>query len=299
MTRGVGNSSLRRGIAGAQSSGERHWDEGIVELKLSKIMHLSDHMKKAKGAALFFGTTIGGALFGIDSVKEAQNAFSEWIEVEKQIAADESEWAVEKEVMENSIEFMKEELDRLKEIIKSSEETASAGERKRAELEERKASYDAVMQEVESVVSDFESEIKKLADTWPGAFLSAISAPLGRIPNEDQVDDVPLTLRLQNIVVILSQFDKFQSMISKDTEIQEIAGTSREVTTLYYGFAYAYFVDASGEHAGYGYPNEAGEEGWSWVSDADLAPKVQDLVAVYDRSQEAVFVGLPAKIVTP
>ena len=257
---------------------------------------LSRIMGARRTGALALGLFLGGHLNGVEWVRDAQNALSEWIEVEKRISADRSEWAVEKEVLQDSIEFMKTELERLEEIIATAQETASAGERKRAELEELKAKHDAVTDAMRESVEAYENRIKEMAETWPKAFLSEIATPLKRIPSAETAVDVPLTLRLQNIVVILTQFDKFNSMISKETEIQDVDGVSREVTTLYYGFAYAYFVDGNGEYAGYGYPRE---EGWEWVADASLAPKVSDLLTVYDRTKEAVFIGLPASIATP
>lgn len=256
-------------------------------------------MNKSKCIIISAGMLLGSVLQGAESVKSAQDALAKWIEVEKQIAADESEWAVEREVIANSIAFMETEATRLEEIIETAKSTASAGERKRAELDEKKADYDALLEEVESSIINYENSIRELSLGWPAGFLTQIERPLSNMPTEEEADKVALTVRLQNIVVILSQFDKFQSMISKDIEIQDVEGESREVTTLYYGFAYAYFVDGTGEYAGYGYPKPDGSPGWLWKSDSSLAEKIQTLVGVFDRSQEAVFVDLPAKIMTP
>ncbi len=253
-------------------------------------------LEKFRAASgLVLGLAFSSTLLAQDKIRETQDALAEWIKVEKQISADKSEWVAQKEVLQNSIEFMKDELGRLEETIASSRETASAGERKRAELEEEKAKLDAVMEDMRGSVLQYETAILKQSKTWPEAFLKQIETPLKRIPSEEQRDSAPLTMRLQNIVIVLSQFDKFQNMITKDIGIQEVDGASREVITLYYGFAHAYFVDGSGKYSGYGYPKS---DKWEWITDASLASKVQDLVAVYERSVDASFVGLPAKIAT-
>src|SRR5690606_17256651 len=135
-------------------------------------------------------------------------------------------------------------------------------------------------------IGGYEDEIRTMAATWPQVFLDQVATPLKRMPTGPQLESAPLTMRLQNVAVILTQFDKFQSIITKDTGVQDVNGVSREVNTLYYGFAYAYFVDGTGEYAGYGFPTDSG---WEWVADANLAPAVQELVAVYDRSVEAGF----------
>lgn len=232
-----------------------------------------------------------------NSVTDAQNMLSEWISVEKQISEDKSEWLSQRETLLNSIEFMEVEIESLEETIATAEETASAGEKKRAELDERKEGLDAVTEEMKGAILGYESRILELAETWPAAFLESVETVLKRIPKkEEEVATAPLTIRLQNVVAILSQFDKFQSAITKDTGVQEVDGEPREVTTLYYGFAYAYFIDGSGEYAGYGYPES---DGWKWVSDPEVSDTVAQLVAVYDRSVDASFLGLPAQVVTP
>lgn len=232
-----------------------------------------------------------------DIVKDTQNVLSEWISLEKQISEEKFAWVEQKEVIENSIEFMDTEIASLKEIIKTAEETASAGEKKRAELDVEKADLDAATSVMESAVEGYESQIKELSLTWPHAFRKSVDTFLKRIPTEERKETTQITIRLQNIVAIMSQFDKFQSVVTKDTGIQEVGGESREVTTLYFGFAYAYFIDGTGEYAGYGYPSS--EKGWDWTPDPAIAEKVSQLVSIYDRSIDASFLGMPAKIVTP
>lgn len=232
-----------------------------------------------------------------DIVKDTQNVLSEWISLEKQISEEKVAWVEQKEVVENSIEFMETEIASLKDIIKTAEETASAGEKKRTELDEKKEGLDEATEVMTAAVESYESQIKELALTWPSAFLDTVGTFIKRIPNEEQKETTPITIRLQNVVAIMSQFDKFQSVVTKDTGIQEVGGESREVTTLYFGFAYAYFIDGTGEYAGYGYP--AASEGWDWTPDSSIAEKVSQLVSIYDRTIDASFLSMPAKIVTP
>lgn len=234
---------------------------------------------------------------GADIVKDTQHMLSEWISLEKQISEEKFEWIEQKEVLENSIEFMDTEIESLQDIIETAEETASAGERKRSGLDEEKAKLDAATDDITAAVEVYENRIKELSLTWPNAFRESVETFLKRIPTEEQSTTTPITTRLQNVVAIMSQFDKFQSVVTKDTGIQEVGGEPREVTTLYFGFAYAYYVDGTGEYAGYGYPSS--DKGWEWTTDPSLSENVSQLVSIYDRSIDARFLGMPAKIVTP
>jgi len=237
-------------------------------------------------------------LWSQDAVKQTQSLLQEWIQTEKQISADRSEWAVERAVIEDTVDFMSEEIERLEGVIAEAAESASAGERKRTALEAEEAKLTAVTTALEETIGTYESQILALSKTWPKTFLASIRRPLDRIPEEEEASKAAPTMRLQNVISILLAFDKFNSVVTKDLEVHEIEGTSREVTTLYYGMAFAYFVDGSGTYAGYGHPAPSGE-GWEWTADPALAPAVSDLVGVFEQTQEAAFVAVPAKIVTP
>lgn len=250
---------------------------------------------------ILFFSACGSTTLGLSAqsdVLASQNTLVKWIETEKVISSERNEWAVEKAVVTSSIEFMQGEITRLEEVIKASKETASAGERKRAELQAEQERLQAVSDALADVVGGYETSIQKLAKGWPDAFLSMIRVPLDRIPEADEAGKAALTMRLQNVIVILSQYDKFNSVVTKDKGVQEIEGTSREVTTLYYGSAFAYFVDGSGSYAGYGFPKTSGD-GWDWVVDPSLSATISELVAVLDQTTEAKFLALPAKITTP
>lgn len=256
------------------------------------------HKNALKGLAAAGALSLTGLYSAsADVVKDTQHMLSEWISLEKQISEEKFEWIEQKEVLENSIEFMETEIASLKDIIKTAEETASAGERKRSELDTEKEKLDSATDDITAAVDSYEAKILELSLTWPNAFREAVDTFLKRIPNEEQKKTTPITTRLQNVVAIMSQFDKFQGIVTKDTGIQEVAGESREVTTLYFGFAYAYYVDGTGEYAGYGYPSS--DKGWDWKTDPTIAEDVSQLVAIYDRSIDAQFLGMPAKIVTP
>ncbi|EDY82349.1 hypothetical protein VDG1235_1970 [Verrucomicrobiia bacterium DG1235] len=255
------------------------------------------HRTFFKLRTIVFGSSLlAPCLLTADIVKDTQHVLSEWISLEKQVSEEKNEWIEQKEVLENSIEFMETEISSLKEIIKTAEETSSVGEKKRVELEEKKGALDEASEDMNAAVERYEERIKELSLSWPASFLDTVETFLKRIPGEDQKANTPITIRLQNVVAILSQFDKFQSVVTKETGVQDVDGESREVTTLYFGFAYAYFIDGSGEYAGFGKPSD---DGWEWTADLAMAEDVAQLVAIYDRTIDAKFLGLPAQIVTP
>lgn len=228
-----------------------------------------------------------------DAYRSSQDMLREWIQVEKQISGEQNQWMLEKEILQDTIGFLKQEKERLDEVIAESEESASASERRQAELEEQRERYREVADHFRSVAGEFEAKIRRLVPTWPQPFLEEIRTPLGRMPSEENADSVSLSMRLQNIAAILNQFDQFNSVVTKVSEVQSGAEGQREVTTLYFGVGHAYFVDAAGNYGGYGRP---GPEGWVWTEDPALIPDIRRLAEIHDQSQEAVFVGLPLEV---
>ncbi|CAA7072348.1 DUF3450 family protein, partial [Lentimonas sp. CC11] len=100
--------------------------------------------------------------------------------------------------------------------------------------------------------------------------------------------------RVQNIVGILSQADKFNTTITQTSESRELdSGKVVEVRTLYWGLAMAYYVDAAGEYAGIGFP---GKDGWEWPQIDGAGPQIKKLLDVYEGSEEIQFVEVPARI---
>jgi len=99
---------------------------------------------------------------------------------------------------------------------------------------------------------------------------------------------------VQNIVGILSQTDKFNTTITQTSESRKIdGGKTVEVRTLYWGLATAYYVDSSGQYAGYGYPTAAG---WEWPRLDDAGETIKRLIDVYEGTGKIQFIQVPAHI---
>lgn len=238
--------------------------------------------------------TLVTALNADQAVEDSQQKLSEWISIEKQIADDKHTWAMEKEIMADSISLMKGEIEELANQIKEFEESASTTEIKKAELNEEKETYNEISTEVKALLSGYEKELKAIFPSLPDPLLTQIKPLTARMPEDSAETDISISSRLQNIVGILTAVDKFNSVVTKDTGIQEIAdGNTAEVTKLYFGLASAYFVDGSGNYAGHGRPSS---EGWEWTVDNSISESVQGLVGVYEGTKEASFIAVPVTL---
>jgi hypothetical protein len=117
---------------------------------------------------------------------------------------------------------------------------------------------------------------------------------LKRIPSDSAAAKAGPVERMQNVVGILSEVDKFNGAISVVSEIRRNpAGAEVQVETLYIGLGHAFFVDKTGDYAGVGVP---AADGWQWTPRSELAGRIQKTIAIYNNSLPAAFVSLPVAI---
>jgi hypothetical protein len=226
--------------------------------------------------------------------EETRNILQEWVKVKALISEEREEWAVEKAAMTDTISLLGEEKIYLEKQIETREEAAASAVNERTELSVKKESLDAQAEEISELLVSYEESISDLVGYLPDFLQEELSPLIRRLPDEDSmsVDQIGLARRLQTVVGILSQSDKFNSSLSLRSELRQVedGGAERETTTLYFGLAYAVFVDAEGSYAGYGIPGEAG---WNWTVDTAAAPAIQQLIAVYKSETPATYVSVP------
>ena len=117
---------------------------------------------------------------------------------------------------------------------------------------------------------------------------------LFRSPLDASATTLSISQRLQSIVGVLTQVDKFNTAVEIAPEQREFEGNRVQVTTIYFGLGAAYYADRSGEHAGYG---RSTEKGWQWVPDASIAADVLRLIDMYEGNTTQIeFVPMPVNI---
>jgi hypothetical protein len=115
-----------------------------------------------------------------------------------------------------------------------------------------------------------------------------------RIPSDPATTKASGLERLQNVVGIVNEVDKFNAAVTVVSEVQKNPSDAEvQVETMYVGLAQAYFVDKAGDYAGVGLPSG---QGWQWMPKNELAGKIQKSIAMYKNAAPADFVSLPVQI---
>ncbi|MFQ3226125.1 MAG: chromosome segregation ATPase [Lentimonas sp.] len=252
-------------------------------------------MKTTLLLALALGAPIAStSLHAADSLQDTRNVLDQWVQTRQITSKETSDWQLEESILTDTQSLLANELDRLNETLKTLESSASAADEDRSQLTEKKEHLTAASAVVESTIGDLEMQMKQIIATLPEPLVNKIKPLIRRLPEDPASTKLSLGERVQNIVGILSQADKFNATITETSESREISkGKVVEVRTLYWGLAMAYYVDANGTYAGIGYPTG---NGWEWPQIDGAGAAIQDLLNVYEGSEDIQFVQVPARI---
>jgi predicted nucleic acid-binding Zn-ribbon protein len=229
-----------------------------------------------------------------NKVTETRDVLDKWVETRQIISKEKSDWKIEQSILGDTITLLNNELERLATSLKELEASATAADEDRSQLTAEKETLSAAAAVVEANIGELETQLKRIIKSLPAPLVDKIKPLVRRLPDDSANTKLTLGERVQNIVGILSQADKFNTTLTETSESREInGGKTVEVRTLYWGLAMAYYVDASGEYAGIGYP---GVNGWEWPQIEGKGPEIKRLIDVYEGAEEIQFVEVPARI---
>jgi hypothetical protein len=227
-------------------------------------------------------------------LEETVNTLEQWVETERLISETRAEWETNKASMDNLVSIYTQEIETLKEIIEAAEKDTSAAETRRAELTEQ----DKAVKEFETKVVDglveAEKAIKGLKAVLPPPLQEELGPLFSTIPDDPTTSKLSIGQRIQPLVAILTQVQKFNQVVTVVEGFREFeAGRTVQTEKIYFGLGAAYYVDQADEHAGIG---EMGPDGWVWEDDPKLVPMVRSFIEIYRGTQQAKYVKLPVTV---
>ena len=196
------------------------------------------------------------------SVDETRLLVSKWVEARKLIASEKADWSEEKAVLEQLIARYESELSAVDSQI---QEATSSAEKAQKEREALLAENDGLINaadKMKELVVVLEKRLKTVIELFPEPLVvDTLDRLIKQMPEDPEDTRASLSARLQLIVAILQESQKFNSGIIVASEIRaNDSGEDVQVETLYLGLSQAFFVDKSREFAGYGVPTADGWE---------------------------------------
>jgi hypothetical protein len=242
---------------------------------------------------LFLAVTWGCRPTVANDVKlsDTRAVVQQWIETRRAASDAKNQWATEKELITASIRMFERELDDLRQRQDSLGGQSEVVDREQRELEEEKHLLDEATRRMAELATTLEGRLRALTPQFPEPLQRRIEPLLGRFPETPGDTRMTAAERMQNVVTLLSEAERFNASISVESEIRRNAvGLEVQVETLYLGLAQGYFVGEEGRFAGVTVPTGSG---WQAIERSELGPRIRKAIAMYRNQQPAAFVALP------
>ena len=227
-------------------------------------------------------------------LEETVSILEQWVETERRISETKSEWEANKASMENLIDVYRREIDTLSEIIEDAEADTSAAEIRRNELTEEDRAVKEIEAQVLEALIAAEENIKTLQPLLPPPLQEELTPLFNSLPQDPQESNLAIGQRVQPVVAILTQIQKFNQVVTVVEGFRECeAGRTVQTEKVYFGLGTAFYVDQANEHAGIGV---LGEDGWTWRDDNSLIPAIRNFIEIYRGTQQASYVEVPISV---
>lgn len=223
-----------------------------------------------------------------------RTTLEQWVETRQLISKTKTDWQTDKETLEQTVQLYERELKSIDEqMAKVSTNNTQVAKEMEEALALQKTSNET-LDGARQFATDLEARVKKLAPQLPTPLQDILKPLLARLPTEPANTKMLAAERMQILVGVLNELDKFNNAVNLFNEKRKNPkGEEVAVQTVYVGLGAAYFVNEAGDFAGTGAP---GTDGWEWSVKSEIAPTVQEVVRIYRNERTARFVTLPATV---
>ena len=223
-------------------------------------------------------------------VKETHQIIEEWVKTKQIFSEEKSTWKSEKAALNDIEGALSKEIEELeKKLLQFEKENVGAAQQ-RTELTNRKEKAKDVSLQFYNGMQKIDKEVKVTNNFLPSPLRDRLSVFQEKI-DSSQSNSLPLRKRLEALVALLQSIHLFHRAVH--LERQEFSlddGKSREFRVIYFGLGVAYFVNESGNVAGWGKPSD---QGWSWTRQDELAKEISNGVSIMENRALPRFLELP------
>ncbi len=228
------------------------------------------------------------------SLAKTRTTLEQWVETRQLISKTRSDWQTDKETLEQTRQLFDRELQQVAEQMGKLSTNSTQVDKERTEAEAALKSSNEALDRAKQFTAGFEGKLAKLVPQLPVPLQEIIKPLLTRLPADTAATKMPVTERVQVLVGILNEVDKFNNAVNLFSEKRKNEkGEEVAVETVYVGLGAAYFVNDANNFAGTGAP---GPNGWEWAIKSEIASPVREVVRIYRNERPAQFVTLPVTI---
>lgn len=227
-------------------------------------------------------------------VVDARVTLEKWVETRQLISKTKSDWQADQESLEQTVALYERELKAIDEQMSKVNTNNTQVAKEMLEAEALQQHSQEALAQAREFATGFEGRVRQFAGQLPGPLQDILKPLLARLPADPGNTKMLAAERVQVLVGILNELDKFNNGVNVFNEKRKNPkGDEVAVQTVYLGLGAAYFVNEAGDFAGTGAP---GANGWEWNVKNEIAASVQEVVKIYRNEKTARFVTLPAAI---
>lgn len=225
---------------------------------------------------------------------DTRSTLEKWVETRQMTSKARADWQADKETLEQTVAMFGRELKSIEEQMGKISTNNAQVDKERAEAEALKKSATESLARTREFATEAEAKIIKLVPQLPAPLQEIIRPSLNKIPADAAATKLSAAERMQVIVGILGEIDKFNNAIAIFNEKRKnVSGEEVAVEVVYVGLGAAYFVNEANNFSGVG---TAGAHGWEWAAKPEIALAVRDVIRVYRNEHSARFVALPVTV---
>lgn len=225
---------------------------------------------------------------------QSRTVLEQWVQTRQLISQTRIDWQTDKETLEQTVALYERELQAIDEQMSKVATNNTQVTKEMTEATALQKVSSETLGDAKQFATEFEIKVRQLVPQLPGRLQDILKPLLARLPADPHNTKMLAAERMQVLVGVLGELDKFNNAVSIFNERRKNdKGEEVSVQTVYIGLGAAYFVNDAGDFAGAG---TAGTNGWEWTAKPDIAATVQEVVKIYRNERAARFVTLPVVV---
>lgn len=236
--------------------------------------------------ALLLGVVI--PVIAADSVVEQVDALAaQWTTLQRQQDLLESNWRLDKPVLEQQLDLLQRESDALDAVLSESTKQQDEVEQRRLELVQQQTTLEQEQNDLVASLGRITAALHKLHPQLPPPLVEGWNEELPKLDDAARENSDKLQIALG----LMTELADFQQKITLNETVMMLAdGQQHLVTQIYLGTGQGWYVSSDLQYAAIG---TASVDGWRWT-ETNEAAAIARIVEILERQQNPELVTVPA-----
>ncbi|MBL6766019.1 MAG: DUF3450 family protein [Verrucomicrobiae bacterium] len=217
----------------------------------------------------------------------------DWIQTRETINRTLRDWSDQRQSLELTSELLETELTTLDNRIAAIQAESAKDRKRRDELERKLKERNGLIEYTAGRLANMEARLVAMSGRFPIVLQEKVRPLTRKFPSPDAPSQIPVSQRLQNLLTVFNEIEKFNAQFTVTPEMHSLNGAQVRVQVLYLGLAQAYYVSPTGRFAGVGRP---GPDGWIWTANNAIGDRVKQAIEVSRDETAPTLVNLPFEL---